>query len=154
MGFEHARLASSSTKDRFKKECMCENTCAMAYVEVDWQEVPLLPELSLQPKIDILFFGGGRGLFHVNIQVTVHDQEKSGKNLEAEVKQNPWRNTAYWFAPHGQLSYLTQDHEPRGGTTHSELGPATSFTSEESGPQTCPQASPVRFSPQLRLLLR
>ena len=50
------------------------------------------------------------------------------------------------------LAASTQDHQPRGGTAHNELGPATSFTGTESGPQTCPQARPVRFSSQLRTL--
>ena len=33
--------------------------------------------------------------------------------------QKPWRDAAYWFAPHGLLSllsYRTQDHQPRDGT--------------------------------------
>ena len=38
----------------------------------------------------------------------------------------PWRGAAYWLAPCGLLSllsYRTQDHKPRDGTTHNELGP-------------------------------
>ena len=39
--------------------------------------------------------------------------------------QRPWRSAAYCLAPHGLLSllsYRTQDHQPRDGTTHSGLG--------------------------------
>jgi hypothetical protein len=35
--------------------------------------------------------------------------------------QRPWRGATYWLVPHGLLSllsYRTQDHQPRGGTTH------------------------------------
>ena len=35
--------------------------------------------------------------------------------------QRPWKGAAYWLAPHGLLSllsYRTQDHQPRDGTTH------------------------------------
>lgn len=39
----------------------------MAYVEVDWQEVPLPPELSLQPKIDILLWRGEEKVYFVLI---------------------------------------------------------------------------------------
>jgi hypothetical protein len=40
-------------------------------------------------------------------------------------------NTAYWLAPHGLLSLLsygTQDHQPRDGTTRGELGPPPSIS--------------------------
>jgi hypothetical protein len=38
--------------------------------------------------------------------------------------QRPWRDAAYWIASPGLLSllsYRTQDHQPRDGTTHSGL---------------------------------
>lgn len=37
---------------------------------------------------------------------------------------------AYW------LSYITQDHQPRGDTTHSELGPPPSVPNLNSAPQS------------------
>jgi hypothetical protein len=40
--------------------------------------------------------------------------------------QRPQRCDIYWLAPHGLLSWLsyrTQDHQPRDGTTHNGLGP-------------------------------
>jgi hypothetical protein len=43
--------------------------------------------------------------------------------------QRPWRDAAYWLAPRGLLSLLsdrTQDHLPRGGITHNSLGPPLS----------------------------
>ena len=44
-------------------------------------------------------------------------------------EQRSWRNSVYWLTTHGLLSLLsftTQDHLPRVGTTHSELcTPAT-----------------------------
>jgi len=43
-----------------------------------------------------------------------------------ELMQKPWKGAAYWLVHHGLLSllcYRTQDHQPRDGTTHRELGP-------------------------------
>ena len=40
--------------------------------------------------------------------------------------QRPWKGAAYWLASPALLSllsYTTQYHLPRGGTTHSGLGP-------------------------------
>jgi hypothetical protein len=48
-----------------------------------------------------------------------------------EMMQRPWKGAAYWLAPHGLLgllSYRTQDHQPRDGTTHNGLGPPPSIT--------------------------
>jgi hypothetical protein len=56
--------------------------------------------------------------------------------------QKPWRGAVYWLAPHGLLrllSYRTQNHQPRGGTTHKGLGPPPSTTNEEGALQTCSQ---------------
>ena len=41
-----------------------------------------------------------------------------------ELKQKSWRDVPYWLAPHGLLSllsYRTQDHQPKGGPTHSGI---------------------------------
>jgi hypothetical protein len=46
--------------------------------------------------------------------------------------QKPWRGAASWLAPHGLLSllsYRTQDHQLRGGTTHNGLGPSLLISS-------------------------
>jgi hypothetical protein len=44
-----------------------------------------------------------------------------------ELMQRPWNNAVYCLVPHGMLSllsYRTQDHQPRDGTTHNGLGPS------------------------------
>ena len=49
--------------------------------------------------------------------------------------QRPWRDAAYWLAPHGLLSLLSYrnlDHQPRDGITHNSLGPPPSVTSVEN----------------------
>jgi hypothetical protein len=61
--------------------------------------------------------------------VVVHPQGKSrqdseGRLLEQELKQNPWKSTAYWLAQLGLLIYFsstTQTYLPTNGTTHSGL---------------------------------
>lgn len=48
-----------------------------------------------------------------------------------ELIQRPWRGAAYCLAPHGflsLLSYRTQDHQHRNGTTHYWLGLPLSIT--------------------------
>ena len=43
-----------------------------------------------------------------------------------ELMQRLWRGAAYWLACHGLLSllsYRTQEHQPRNGTTHNS-GPS------------------------------
>lgn len=43
--------------------------------------------------------------------------------------QRPWKGVTYWFAPRGllrMLSYRTQSHQPRDGTTVGGLGLPTS----------------------------
>jgi len=60
----------------------------------------------------------------------VHHQRKSGLELKQvrkqELLQRPWRDVTYWLpspALLSLLSYRTQDHQPRDGTTHNGLGP-------------------------------
>jgi hypothetical protein len=48
------------------------------------------------------------------------------------------------------FSYTTQDYLPRGGTTHSGLGPPTSIINQDSVPHICPQASPIETVSQMR----
>jgi hypothetical protein len=68
---------------------------------------------------------GGKGLFSLHFHIAVHHQRKSGLELkqvrEQELMQRPWRDVTYWLASSGLLSllsYRTQDHQPRDGTTH------------------------------------
>ena len=52
--------------------------------------------------------------------------------------QRPWRDAAYWLAPHGLLSLIsdsTQNHQPRVDKAHSEPNPATSRTCTIGLPQ-------------------
>jgi hypothetical protein len=44
------------------------------------------------------------------------------KSWRQDMMQRPWRDAAYWLASPGLLSllsYRTQDHQPRDGTSHS-----------------------------------
>ena len=50
---------------------------------------------------------------------------KSGLELKQvrkqELMQRPWRDVSYWLASSSflsLLSYRTQEHQPKGGTTH------------------------------------
>lgn len=73
-----------------------------------------------------------------------------------KLKQKPWRNTNDLLVSSGFLSCLsqiTQDQLPRESTTHSRLNPSASIISQETVPQTCPQASPMEAVLQLWFLL-
>lgn len=48
--------------------------------------------------------------------------------------------------------YISQDHLPKGGTTHSKLGLSTAINSQEEATQTCPQGNLVEAISQLRVL--
>jgi hypothetical protein len=59
---------------------------------------------------------------------------KPGGNLEAGADAEAMEDAAYWLVPHGLLSllsYRTQDHQPKHGTTHSGPGPPTSVTNKK-----------------------
>jgi hypothetical protein len=48
-----------------------------------------------------------------------------------ELMQKPWRGATCWIASPGLLSllsYRTQDHQPRDGTTYNGLGPSSLIT--------------------------
>jgi hypothetical protein len=69
---------------------------------------------------------GGKGLFSLHFHIAIHYQRRSGLELKQvrkqELMQRPWRDVLYWLASPGLLSllsYRTQDHQPRDGTTHS-----------------------------------
>jgi hypothetical protein len=68
---------------------------------------------------------GGKGLFSLHFNTAVHHQRMSGLEFKQvrkqELMQRPWRDVTYWLASPGLLSllsYRTQDHQPRDGTTH------------------------------------
>lgn len=66
--------------------------------------------------------------------------------------QSPRRNSDYGFVP-SYVSYTTQVHPPRGGTTHRGLGPSLSIVNQENTPKTCPEDDLMKAVSQLRLAL-
>jgi hypothetical protein len=66
-----------------------------------------------------------KGLFHLTMPRPQSISKGSqGINSKLELKQRPWRNTAYWFVPQGLLiliSYITQNHLSRSHTTHTMI---------------------------------
>lgn len=82
---------------------------------------------------------GGKGLF--DFRVPVHPWKKPQAQ---ELRQRPCWDSLYWLSFHDLVSLLfdtIQDHLPRGGTVHRELGLPTSIPNQENAPQPCPQAS-------------
>jgi hypothetical protein len=70
-----------------------------------------------------------------------------------ELIQRPWRGPAYWFAPHvllSPLSWKTQDHQIRNGTTLSGRDPLPSITDQEKCLQACLQSDLVEAFSQSR----
>jgi hypothetical protein len=66
-------------------------------------------------------------LFHMTVSLSRRNSSREG-TWRQELKQKPWQNTVYWLVPYGLLnllSYIPQDHLPRGGTAHSGLGTNT-----------------------------
>jgi hypothetical protein len=66
--------------------------------------------------------------------------------------QRPWRGAAYRLVSPGLLSllsYRTQDHQPRDGTTHNGLGPPPSIinSGNSSQPDLMKAFSELRFPP-------
>ena len=82
---------------------------------------------------------GEKGLFGLCLHTDSHGMKsgqelKQGRNLKAGADAEAMERAAYWLASTGLLSllsYRTQDHQPRDGTTHNGLGPLTSVTNEE-----------------------
>lgn len=98
---------------------------------------------------------GGNRLLHpttVNSH-TIHHWKKSGRSLEADNEAEAIGESSYGFAPRGflsLLSYSTQNHQPRGGTTPGELGLLTSIIKQKKGAHNCPQANVVGTFSQFR----
>jgi hypothetical protein len=72
-----------------------------------------------------------------------------------KLKQRPSGSAPYGFVPHGFLSllYSTQNHQPRDGTTPSELDLLTSIIKQKKAAQICPQANLVGTFSQFKLPL-
>jgi hypothetical protein len=54
--------------------------------------------------------------YHSSSLKEVRTRAQAGQGPGQELMQRPWRDAAYWLAPHGLLSllsYRTQDHQPR-----------------------------------------
>lgn len=71
-----------------------------------------------------------------------------------ELKQKLWRSVAYWLAHPDLLvllSYVSQDHLPKGDTAHSGLGPFTSITNQVKSTTGLPagQSNGFRFSTEV-----
>ena len=80
---------------------------------------------------------GEKGLFGLHFHITVHYGRKSGQELkqgrilEAGADTEAMECAAFCLAPHGLLSllsYRTQDHQPRDGTTYHGWGPPPLIT--------------------------
>lgn len=70
-----------------------------------------------------------KGLFHLKAFMSIL-QPSQGRNLEAETDPEALEKATYWLVHHGflsLLSYSTQPHLPRAGTTLSELSLPTSI---------------------------
>jgi hypothetical protein len=53
------------------------------------------------------------------------------RNCIQELMKRPWRGAAYWLITHGLLrllSYRTQHHQTRNGSSHKRIGPLSSVT--------------------------
>lgn len=67
----------------------------------------------------------------------------TGWELKAGTEAESLENSIYWHVLHGFLSlvsYMIQNHLPRGGNTHNGLGLPMSIINQENNLQTCPQA--------------
>ena len=70
---------------------------------------------------------------------------RTGIQIEQQLMQRPWRDVTYCLAPRGLLSllsYRTQDHQPRGGTTHIGLNSLI-----KNSLRKCPTDLPVAQPP-------
>jgi hypothetical protein len=59
-------------------------------------------------------------LLKEKVRTVIQAAQEPGRQ---QLLQSPWRDAAYWLAPHdllSLLSYTTQDFQPRNGDTHNE----------------------------------
>lgn len=69
------------------------------------------------------------------LQITVPMKSIWDGSSRLDLKQRPWRNAAYWFAPPGflrHLSYTGQAHLSKGGTVRCGSGPSISIRNQEN----------------------
>jgi hypothetical protein len=85
-----------------------------------------IPAQTSGPRIKL----GRKGFIRLTLPYCCSSPRKSGlerKQIRKQkLMQRPWRDVPYWLASPGLLSllsYRTQDHQPRDGTTHNGLGP-------------------------------
>lgn len=101
---------------------------------------------------------GGTVYFSLQLSGPTPLLRKLGRNLRQEPTgrnwKSPWANATSQPASHGWLgllSYATQAHLPRGGTTLSGLGPSMSINYQESAYQTCLQDTLMDAFSQFRV---
>jgi len=92
--------------------------------------------------------GEGRVCLSLHFDIICSTTELKAGTGRQELKQRPWRITAYWLASHGLLSLLscrTEDHQPRDGATHSGLGPLILIVKQDNALQATPMATQLGF---------
>jgi hypothetical protein len=119
--------------------------CALVRISIAAMKTPW-------PKIKL----GKKGLFSLYLQIIVHHWRKSRQelkqnwNMEAGADARLWKDAAYSLASSGLLSllsYRTQDHQPRNGTTHH--GPSHQLITNW---ENALQLHLMEVFPQLRIL--
>lgn len=99
-------------------------------------------------------FGEESTYLILQFQFSSHQWRKKTQKLKQELKQRLWRNAAYWFAFCLMLSSIActnQAHVPRGGATHSGMGPPIPIISQNNLSQVWLQANLIWAIPQLKL---
>ena len=92
-----------------------------------------IPTASMKHHDQKSDLGRGKDFFSLRFHIAVHYERKSGQELkhgrslmagaDAEAMEGCWLQTCFPMdGLLGLLSYRTQNHQPRNGTTHSGLG--------------------------------
>lgn len=91
----------------------------------------------------------GKGLFQFILYNPLLKEARAGiqgRTVEADLKQRPWTNTAYWLAPGLTSSRLSsQDHLPRVGIIQTKLDPPISTKNHANTTSTCLLTNLMRF---------
>lgn len=99
---------------------------------------------------------GGQYWFVLEFVVQYHGQPrqefKTGTQKQ-ELKQRPWRTTAYWFAPPWLDKLLFLDDMARDNTANCGLGPHIPVNNQENALLTRSQFDLLEAAPQLRVFL-